>query len=192
MCCSHKATYGVTRPQYVDAKIHLCNTWYNYPLGTSYLFNSMISILCKMNVFIRKVWWSILIIGYRMKIDSCIVLLIIGIKLEIYCPFWYSTFSYQIYVNLFQGIDCYGQYHFNPTTVECRYNAVQYCKITTRVEEEYQSDVGSTKDSPYLALTGEVWGVFCEYFWENWPRYNSIALYFAIYHKINHGFRSDT
>ena len=26
-------------------------------------------------------------------------------------------------------------------------------------------------------LTGELWGVFCEYLWENWPRYNGTALY---------------
>ena len=32
-------------------------------------------------------------------------------------------------------------------------------------QEDYQSDTGSTKDTPYLALTGELWGVFCEYFW---------------------------
>ena len=33
------------------------------------------------------------------------------------------------------------------------------------------------KRHPYLALTGELWGVFCEYLWENWPRYNGTALY---------------
>ena len=46
------------------------------------------------------------------------------------------------------------------------------------IQAEYQSDVGSTKDTTYLALTGELWDVFCEYFWENWPRYNSTTLYF--------------
>ena len=44
-------------------------------------------------------------------------------------------------------------------------------------ETEYQSDAGSTKDTPYLTLTGEIWAVFCEYLWENWPRYNGNALY---------------
>ena len=44
-------------------------------------------------------------------------------------------------------------------------------------EAEYQSVAGSTKDTPYLALTGELWGVFCEYLWEKWPRYNGTALY---------------
>ena len=45
-------------------------------------------------------------------------------------------------------------------------------------EAEYQPDHGSIKDNPYLALTGELWGVFCEYVWENWLRYNGTALYF--------------
>ena len=38
-------------------------------------------------------------------------------------------------------------------------------------------DAGSTKDTPYLALTGELWAVLCEYLWENWPRYNGTAMY---------------
>ena len=46
------------------------------------------------------------------------------------------------------------------------------------IEAESQSDAGTTKDTPYLALTGELWGVFCEYLWENQPRYNGTALYF--------------
>ena len=34
-----------------------------------------------------------------------------------------------------------------------------------------------TKDTPYFALAGELWGVFCNDFGENFPRYNGIALY---------------
>ena len=41
----------------------------------------------------------------------------------------------------------------------------------------YQS-AGSTKHNPYLALTGELWGVFCEHLWENLPYYNGTALYY--------------
>ena len=52
--------------------------------------------------------------------------------------------------------------------------------IITETEAEYQSDAGSTKDTPCLALTGELWGVFCEYLWENWPRYNGTALYIYV------------
>ena len=33
--------------------------------------------------------------------------------------------------------------------------------------------------TPYLALAGELWGVFSDDFGENWPRYNDTALYVA-------------
>ena len=51
--------------------------------------------------------------------------------------------------------------------------------MNTGTEAEYQSDAGSTKDMPYLDLTGELWGVFCEYLWEN-SCYNGPALYYKI------------
>ena len=44
---------------------------------------------------------------------------------------------------------------------------------------KYLSYAGFTKDTPYPAITGELWGVFCEYSWENWPRYNGSALNFC-------------
>ena len=47
-------------------------------------------------------------------------------------------------------------------------------------EAEYQSDAGFTNDTPYLALTGELWGIFCEYLWENWLCYSGTALYFQV------------
>ena len=31
----------------------------------------------------------------------------------------------------------------------------------------HKSDFQFTKDTPYLALTGEIWGVYCEYFEKN-------------------------
>ena len=52
-----------------------------------------------------------------------------------------------------------------------------FVNITTQAEAEYKSDFVATKDTPYLALTGELWGVFCEDFVENWLCYNSTALY---------------
>ena len=48
---------------------------------------------------------------------------------------------------------------------------------TAGTEVVYKSEFESTKDTPYLALTGELWGVYCEEFEENWPCYNSAALY---------------
>ena len=35
-------------------------------------------------------------------------------------------------------------------------------------------------DTPYLALTGELWGVYYESYEENWPRCNGTALYFQV------------
>ena len=34
-----------------------------------------------------------------------------------------------------------------------------------------------TKDTPYLALSGELWSVFYEYFNRNWPYYKGFLLY---------------
>ena len=36
-----------------------------------------------------------------------------------------------------------------------------------------------TKDTPYLALSGELWSVFYEYFTRNWPCYKGFLLYIA-------------
>ena len=49
--------------------------------------------------------------------------------------------------------------------------------MITGTEAEYLSASGSTKDTPYLTPTGELWGVFYEYLWENWPCYNGTALH---------------
>ena len=38
---------------------------------------------------------------------------------------------------------------------------------------EIESDFRITTDTPYLALMGERWGVYCEDLGENWARYNS-------------------
>ena len=35
-----------------------------------------------------------------------------------------------------------------------------------------------TKDTPYLALSAELWSVFYEYFIRNWPCYKGFLLYF--------------
>ena len=45
---------------------------------------------------------------------------------------------------------------------------------------EHKSDFELTKDTPYLALMGELWGVCCEDFRENWSRKNDTALYVAL------------
>ena len=67
-------------------------------------------------------------------------------------------------------------------TVECCYNAVKFITILhmalTLTVREHKSDFKLTTDIPYLALTGELWGVYYENFEENWLRYNGTALYF--------------
>ena len=37
-----------------------------------------------------------------------------------------------------------------------------------------------TKDTPYLALSGELWSVFYEYFDRNWSCYKGFLLYVAL------------
>ena len=52
---------------------------------------------------------------------------------------------------------------------------------------QYKSEIKPTKDTPYLALTGELWCIFCQNYGENWPSYNSTALYwtFVATHLLN-------
>ena len=40
-----------------------------------------------------------------------------------------------------------------------------------------------TKDTPYLALSGELWSVFYEYFNKNWPCYKGFLLYLGSKHS---------
>ena len=41
-----------------------------------------------------------------------------------------------------------------------------------------------TKDTPYLALSGELWSVFYEYFNRNWSCYKGFLLYVIIETEI--------
>ena len=50
---------------------------------------------------------------------------------------------------------------------------------------EHVSDFNLTTDTPHLALTGELWGVYCEDFVENWPCYIGTALYFINLSSLN-------
>ena len=67
-------------------------------------------------------------------------------------------------------------------TVKCRYNADQFIKIllthsTAIIAAEHESDLKLTRDTPYLALMGELWGVSSDDIGENWLHYNGTALY---------------
>ena len=48
----------------------------------------------------------------------------------------------------------------------------------TRADANYKSGITLTKDTPYLALTDELLGVFCVDSEQNWPWYNGTTLYF--------------
>ena len=39
-----------------------------------------------------------------------------------------------------------------------------------------------TKDTPYLALSGELWSVFYEYFNRNWSCYKEFLLYIPLFY----------
>ena len=44
-------------------------------------------------------------------------------------------------------------------------------------EAEHQFEFVFPTDTPYLTLKGELSGVYCEEFGENWPRFNGPILY---------------
>ena len=48
-----------------------------------------------------------------------------------------------------------------------------------------------TKDTPYLALSGELWSVFYEYFNRNWSCYKGFLLYIVNVWTEFDGHRSD-
>ena len=48
--------------------------------------------------------------------------------------------------------------------------------VTAMTAAERKSDFKLTKVTEYIALTGELWGVYYENFKENWQRYNDTAL----------------
>ena len=53
------------------------------------------------------------------------------------------------------------------------YYDITYDTVITVAESE--SDIRITTDTPHLALTGELWDVYCEDFGVNWWRYNGTA-----------------
>ena len=58
-------------------------------------------------------------------------------------------------------------------TIGCRYNAVHYDIISPTSRQQLRQNMNQfefTKDTLYLALTGELSGVFWENFVDNLPR----------------------
>ena len=56
---------------------------------------------------------------------------------------------------------------------------------TLVIKAEHKSEFVFIRDTPYLALTGGLWGVWCEKYDENWPRYNDTALYVKYFLSIH-------
>ena len=53
-------------------------------------------------------------------------------------------------------------------------------RAITLTEAEHKPEIELKLYTPYLALTGELWGVHCEDWGENFPRYNSIVMYLSV------------
>ena len=62
---------------------------------------------------------------------------------------------------------------------------------TLVTETEHKSEFVFTTDTPYLALTGELWGVYFEKFGESWPPYKDTALYMCQWIRISIGSGND-
>ena len=61
-----------------------------------------------------------------------------------------------------------------------RYNIVRYYINDYRNWGRISIRCWIHKRDPIPCLTGELWGVFCEYLWENWQHYNGTAMYYAV------------
>ena len=51
---------------------------------------------------------------------------------------------------------------------------------------ENKQDFELADATSYIALTDELWSVYCESLGEIWPRYNGIAMYLALLQYIVH------
>ena len=59
--------------------------------------------------------------------------------------------------------------------------------MTLCLQWQKMNQILESQQTPhYLAIIGELWGVYCEDFGENWPCYNGTALYILLHHN-SHG-----
>ena len=77
--------------------------------------------------------------------------------------------------------------YIQPSAVITRSNIVRYYMNNYRNWGRISIRCLIQKYITYLDLTGEIWVVFCEYLWENWPHYNGTALYFSIQKRRGKG-----
>ena len=64
-------------------------------------------------------------------------------------------------------------------TVETLYSTIYYSKYFIELNNDKSTQYVPfelTKDTPYLALSGELWSVFYEYFNRNWSCYKGFLL----------------
>ena len=84
------------------------------------------------------------------------------------------------------------------TTVESRYKAVEYITYSTAMAAaELKSDIELTKDTPFLALMGELWSVCSKDLGENWPVITALHctipyMYMSKYHCVTHALNQVT
>ena len=74
----------------------------------------------------------------------------------------------------------YNTVNFCWSTVETLYSTIYYSKYFIEVNFDKSTHyvaLWTHKDTPYLALSGELWGVFYEYFNRNWLCYKGFLLY---------------
>ena len=77
------------------------------------------------------------------------------------------------------SINVIHQIRIQSITVISRSNFHDITYGTSMTVAKPRSDFKLTTDTPYLAITGELWGFCCKDMRGNWPRYNGTALYFA-------------
>ena len=73
-----------------------------------------------------------------------------------------------------------------PNTIDSRLYMIWQCTPHNNYNDKTSVRFACTKDTPYVALTGELWGVYRELYEEKWPRYIESALYY----KCTHLFKS--
>ena len=68
--------------------------------------------------------------------------------------------------------------HLKMSSGKCRPYCLGLNVLSTAMTKgEHKSNICLTKDTPYLALTGELWRDYCENFGDSWTHYNGIVLY---------------
>ena len=114
----------------------------------------MIIIVCKFDTISRKPDY------YYLMSSKLLKLLFDKLHLQIYtldypAILWNINVGSRIWISYLQS-----------SAVITRSNIVRYCINDCRNSGGISIGCGSMKDTPYLAQTGKLWGVFCEYFWE--------------------------